>query len=92
MHRIWATLLVAVFSFSQTDLGVFAARNEHRRLACCRSSGKHHCEMSVGQETLSAPAFQGRCAWYSVSQILPPAPIACTVKALLAASKLCRHR
>src|SRR5262249_4552941 len=72
--RIWATLLVAVFSFMLIDPTVFATRGEAKHPICCRSNGKHRCGMSGQHEGQSGPAFQaGRCSWFNVQPSTPPA-------------------
>jgi hypothetical protein len=79
MHRIWAMLLVAVFSFTLIDPGVFAA-GERNLPACCRAGGKHHCAAG-GHQSSSGPALQsGACPRFSIEQAAPPAPLAGEVK------------
>jgi hypothetical protein len=78
MRRVWATLLVVVFSFAL--IGPDALSSAERNLpACCRSNGKHHCASAQPQTGSSGPAFQaGRCRLFGgdLATPLPPAAIA----------------
>src|SRR5258708_9684282 len=81
MRRIWATLLVVVFSFVLTGPDAFAGRADRESPPCCRSNGKHHCVFAQTQEDSSGPAFQvGRCPLFSGGQTMPPLPTAAIVK------------
>jgi hypothetical protein len=63
MHRIWATLLVAVFSFTLIGPDAFGGRADQELPPCCRANGKHHCAMaqskggSLGPGVASRPLF-----------------------------------
>ena len=75
MNRIWASLLMAVFSFTLIDPGVFAYCSGQSLSPCCRMNGKHRCSMTSGPEGSSVLALRaGRCAWFRVQQTLPPVP------------------
>jgi hypothetical protein len=80
VHRICATLLVAVFSFTLINPSAFLSRAEQKLPACCRSNGKHHCAMN-GQDTSTAPAFRaGYCASFGVDQTISPVPGIVTIE------------
>jgi hypothetical protein len=73
MRGIFATLLVALFSFSLISPVVFASDAESKLPACCRRGGKHHCEMMASQsESSSGPAVQaGRCGFFPAAPAIP---------------------
>ena len=80
MRRVWATVLVAVFSFAL--IGPDALGSAERKLPpCCRSNGKHHCASAKPQTGSSDPAFQvGRCPQFSGDHAMPPLPTAAIAK------------
>ena len=81
MHRIWATLLVAVFSFTLIDPNVFATSGEQKLPACCRSNGKHRCGLAGQHDSQSGPSLQvGKCPWFNVQQNIPPVSTLGTIK------------
>jgi hypothetical protein len=62
MRRVWASLLVAVFSFSLT---IPLLSDDASLAACCRRNGQHHCAM-MAMHPSSAPsdtpkALAARC-------------------------------
>jgi hypothetical protein len=75
VRRIWATLLVAVFSFALIGPAMFVPAGEQILPPCCRKNGKHHCALAQDQENTSGPSFRtGRCAFFANDQTLPPIP------------------
>jgi hypothetical protein len=81
MRCIWATLLVAVFSFTLIEPGVFATNGEQKLPACCRKNGNHHCAMTPQQEIPSGASLQaGRCPWFNLQQTIPPVQTLGTLK------------
>ena len=73
MRRIFALLLMALFSFSLISPAVFAQDADSKLPACCRLSGKHHCAMTASRsESSSGPALQtGRCSFFPAAQAVP---------------------
>ena len=81
MRRIWAALLVAVFSFALLGPDIFAGLGDRKLPACCRINGKHHCALAKTERGSSGPAFQtGTCSLFTADQALPPLPTAAILK------------
>ena len=81
MRRIWAALLVAVFSFALLGPEAFAGSADRKLPQCCRSNGKHHCTLAKAADGSSGPAFQaGTCPLFGGGQMMPPLPIAAIAK------------
>ena len=75
VRRIWATLLVAVFSFALIGPATFVPTGDQKLPPCCRKTGKHHCALAQNHESTSGPSFQsGRCTFFPNEQTLPPIP------------------
>lgn len=73
MRRIWAALLVVVFSFALPGPDAFASFADRKLPPCCRSNGKHHCALAQTERGSSGPAFQsGKCPLFSSDQTMPP--------------------
>ena len=69
MRRIWAALLVVVFSFTLIGPDAFAGFTDQKLPPCCRRNGKHHCAMLETKRSSTGPAFQlGRCPLYNAGQ------------------------
>ncbi len=76
MRRLWAAILVAMFSFTLIGPAGFADGSERTLPACCRSNGKHHCSLSRHRED-SGPALSlGHCPAFGGDQIAPQLPSA----------------
>jgi hypothetical protein len=73
MRRIFAMLLVSLFSFSLISPAVFASDGDSSLPACCRRAGKHHCTMMTGQSTSSSgPSIQAdRCPFFAAAMAIP---------------------
>jgi len=81
MRRIWAALLVVVFSVSLLGPDAFASFADRKLPPCCRSNGKHHCAAAQTERGSSGPVFQsGKCPLFSVDQTMPPLPVAAIPK------------
>jgi len=76
MRRIWAILLVAVYSFSPIAPAVFASDPESKLPPCCRRDGKHHCAMMANQQASpSGPSIQSnRCPLFPGAPAIPAGP------------------
>lgn len=75
MRRIWAMLLVAVFSFVVIGPALLVPTGDQKLPPCCRKDGKHHCATAASQESTFGPSFQAaRCALFVNNQTLPPVP------------------
>ena len=62
MRRVFASLLVALFSFALIAPAVFASDPDSKLPACCRRDGKHHCGLASHTESPAGPAAQtARC-------------------------------
>lgn len=72
MRRIWASLLVTVFSITLISPAVSASA-EPKLPLCCRSNGKHRCAITESRSGPSGPLAQaGRCSTFSADQTIPP--------------------
>src|SRR5262249_824486 len=81
MRRIWATLLMAVFSFPLIGPDALSARADQKLPRCCRSNAKHHCTIALSQPASSRPALEaGRCSLFRADPAMPPLPPAAIVK------------
>ena len=70
MRRLWAMLLLGLFSFSLIAPAVFASDAGSTLPACCRRNGAHRCSASRGSE--SGPSVHAaRCASYPSAKALP---------------------
>jgi hypothetical protein len=69
MHRISATWLIVLSSFSLTGPAVFALDEESKLPACCRRGGQHHCAMQASQwESPSGPILNtGKCSTFPLA-------------------------
>jgi hypothetical protein len=74
MRRLWATLLVAVFSFAFIPPAMFVPAGDEKLPPCCRKDGKHHCAAAQSKGSSSGPSFQARCPLFSNGQTLPSIP------------------
>lgn len=76
MRRAFATLLLALFSFSLISPAVLASDPESNLPACCRRGGKHHCAMMAMQsESPSGSSLQtARCPSFPVAGAIPGTP------------------
>lgn len=76
MRRIWAILLVAIFSFSLVEPVVFASDLDSKLPACCRRDGRHHCAMKDDQSDSSTGLSlqTDRCALFPGVQSIPSGP------------------
>jgi hypothetical protein len=73
MRRIWAAVLVVVFSLALFGPDSFAGFADRKLPSCCRSNGKHHCASAQTERGSSGPAFQsGKCPLFSADQTMPP--------------------
>jgi hypothetical protein len=81
MRRLWAALLVVVFSVTLLGPDAFAGFADRKLPPCCRSNGKHHCTAPQTERGSSGLAFQsGRCPLFSADQAMPPLPVAVIAK------------
>jgi hypothetical protein len=73
MRRVWAILLLAMFSFSLIEPTAFAPDPDSKLPPCCRRDGKHHCAMTADQvASSSGPSLRAdRCAVFPVAQAIP---------------------
>jgi len=64
MRRVWAAMLLVLFSLSLIGPAISAPNPESNLPACCRRDGRHHCAQTVGQSgPSSGPVRVGaRCA------------------------------
>jgi hypothetical protein len=73
MRRIFAVLLVGLFSFSLIGPAVFAGDADSKLPACCRRDGAHHCAMMASQAASSGPSVRAdRCGFYPAATAIPP--------------------
>lgn len=72
MRRIWAALLVTVFSITPISPAL-SADTEQKLPLCCRSNGKHRCVITESRSGSSGALVQaGRCSTLSADQTVPP--------------------
>jgi hypothetical protein len=73
MRRVWAVMLVVLFSLSLIGPAISAANPESNLPACCRRDGKHHCAMmTMRSATSSGPVVAGaRCAAFPSLSTVP---------------------
>jgi len=78
MRRVWATLVLVLFSFSL--IGPLVSANVQSGVpACCRRAGKHHCAMA-GDASASHADSQGaalrasrdQCPFYLMGRAIAP--------------------
>ena len=72
MRRVFASLLVALFSFSLIAPAVFASDSDSKLPACCRRDGKHHCSLMAKAASQSGPALRsGPCVYFPTARATP---------------------
>ncbi len=79
MRRVSAVVLVALFGFSLINPAVFVPDRDSKLPACCRRSGKHHCEMMATQSApYSGPALEaGVCSLFWQTKTVAAGPTSC---------------
>jgi hypothetical protein len=87
VRRLFAILLVALFSFSLMAPALSSGA-ETNIPECCRRAGKHHCSTSSGSAQPSGPVFNsgGHCPLYPDS--LLPTSVPSTFLAIFALALL----
>lgn len=72
MRRAWASLLLAIFSFSLIAPALFAGQ-ESDLPACCRRLGQHHCSLLFGNTGI--PSVKGVCSNYTQRPSIAISPV-----------------
>jgi len=74
MRRVWASVLVALFSFSLIVPVLLAGDAESALPACCRRNGAHRCGMLTGHASPDdgATAQAARCPSFPSGNALTP--------------------
>jgi len=87
VRRLFAILLVALFSFSLIAPALSSGA-ETNVPECCRRAGKHHCSLGSGSALPSGPVFNagGHCPLYPDS--LLPTSVPTTFLAIFALALL----
>jgi hypothetical protein len=78
VHRLWAMLLLGMFSFTLIGPALATSDSEADLPACCRRDGKHHCGMleSKAGASQAGPAWQSaKCPSFPAVKGMPAAGI-----------------